>query len=159
MGFPERVYTAEEVQKARELIDKGYRHSVKIEGSPSFKREVARAVEIVKSAGYYDFLASYICRVVEIDGLTQLHEADCAVWANGYAVRNPVDFASVLVQKSHHMREYLEGKLYYGGAAEKRSVTKRIEFLTTLKNCTEDKDVASEAEKLLKFWRESSLVY
>jgi hypothetical protein len=57
------------------------------------------------------------------------------------------------------MKEYLEGELYYGGAAEKRSVEKRIEFLESLKNKSEEKAVKEECERLLKMWEESSLAY
>ena len=37
MEFPERVYTAEEVKTAKELIDQGYKHNLTVEGSPDFK--------------------------------------------------------------------------------------------------------------------------
>ena len=37
--FPERVYTVEEVKTAKELIDKGYKHNLNVEGSPSFKEK------------------------------------------------------------------------------------------------------------------------
>jgi hypothetical protein len=30
MGFPERVYTSEEVQKAKELVGGGYKHDLVI---------------------------------------------------------------------------------------------------------------------------------
>lgn len=129
MEFPERVYTIEEVRKARELISKGYKHRLTVKGSPNFKRKVKQARKLLKTAGYYDFLRTNIRNIVEIDGLTQLREADAAIWANKYAVENPVDAASVFVQKTYQMKEYLEGKPYYGGEAERRSVEKRIEFL------------------------------
>ena len=159
MDFPKRIYTCEEVKKAKELVDKGYKHDIAIEGELGFKRKVARALEFIKVSGYHDFLRTYIRSVVEIDGLTQLHEADAAIWANKYAVENPVDAASVFIQKAYSMKEYLEGTLYYGGSAEKRSVEKRIEFLRTLKSKSKEKDVVAECERLLNFWSESSLAY
>ena len=70
---------------------------------------------------------------MEIDGITQLRETEVAIWANKFAVENPVDAASLFIQKAYHMKEYLEGELYYGGNAEKRSVAKRIEFLASPK--------------------------
>ena len=82
-----------------------------------------------------------------------------AIWANKFAVDNPVDAASLLIQKAIHMKDYLEGKLYYGGAAEKRSVEKRIKFLEALKNKTQDKNVKEECERLLQMWADSSLAY
>ncbi|MEM3823986.1 MAG: hypothetical protein QXH87_03550, partial [Candidatus Bathyarchaeia archaeon] len=81
------------------------------------------------------------------------------IWANKYAVENIVDAASLFIQKANHMKEYLEGKLYYGGTAEKRSVEKRIEFLKVLKEKTQKKEIKEECERLLKFWNESALVY
>lgn len=159
MSFPDRVYTAEEVNEAKELIDKGYKHNVAVKGSSTFSEKVKQALELVKTAGYHDFLRTYIRSIEEIDGLTQLHVADVAIWANRYAVENPVDAASVFVQKAHHMKEYLEGMLYYGGQAEKRSNRKRVEFLEALRSRSKEKEVVAECERLIQLWRESSLIY
>jgi hypothetical protein len=159
LEFPERIYTGEEVKKAKELVDGGYKHQLEAKGSPDFKQKIKQTILLVKTAGYYDFLRTYIRSVIEIDGLTQLREADAAIWANKYAVENPVDAASLFVQKANHMKEYLEGKLYYGGEAERRSVQKRIEFLKVLKTKSNDKEVIKECERLLKLWDESYLVY
>jgi len=157
--FPKRIYTGEEVRVAKELIDKGYKHRLRTKGTQHFKEKVRQAIKLVKTACEYEFLRTYIRSIIEIDGLTQLREADAAVWANKYAVENPVDAASVLVQKASHMKEYLEGKLYYGGEAEKRSVERRKQFLQTLKSRSRQKEVKEECERLLKLWNESSLVY
>ena len=155
MEFPKRIYTEEEVKKARELINKGHKHSLRIKGSSNFKQKVKESFRLLKIAGYYEFLRTYIRRIVEIDGLTQLREADAAIWTNKYAVENPVDAASVFVQKANHMREYVESKLYYGGEAEARSVKKRVEFLKALKEKSKEKEVEEECERLLKSWSES----
>ena len=155
MDFPKRIYTAEEVKKAGELFKKGYRHRLRVKGSQIFKQKVRQALKLVKTAGYYNFLRSCIRSIVEIDGLTQLREADAAIWANKYAVENPVDAASLFVQKANHMKEYLEGKLYFGGQAEKRSVEKRIELLEVLKKKSRKKEVKQECERLLESWSES----
>ena len=72
MDFPKRIYTEEEVNKARELVEKGYKHILISEGSPAFKQKVGRVLELVKAAGYFDFLRTYIREIKEIDGLTQL---------------------------------------------------------------------------------------
>jgi len=159
LEFPKRVYTYGEVKAAKELIDKGYKHRLIIRGSQAFKKKVKEALGLISIAGYYDFLRTYIRCITEIDGLTQLRESEATIWANKYAVENPVDAASLFVQKAHHMKEYLESKLYYGGKAEKRSVEKRIEFLEALKSKSNEKNVKEECERLLKFWNESSLVY
>lgn len=159
MSFPRRIYTDEEVVKARELVEKGYKHILTPEGSPPFKQKVRRALDLVKVAGYYDFLRTYIRAIKEIDGLTQLRQAEAAIWANMYAVENPVDAASLFVQKANSMKEYLEGKLYYGGPAEKRSDEKRIEFLKVLESKSQEEQVREECERILKLWRESYWVY
>ena len=159
MGFPERVYTTEEIKKAKELIDKGYKHRLRVKGSPSFKQKVMQALGLVKTAGYYALLSTYIRRIVEIDGFTQLREAEATIWANKFAVENPVDAASLFVQKANHMKEYLKGQLYFGGSAEKRSIKERIKFLEILKSRSKENEVREECERLLKMWSESSLVY
>jgi hypothetical protein len=159
LEFPKRIYTDEEVRKARELLDRGYMQRITVKGSSAFRQKVREAFELVKTAGYYDFLRSYIRRIEEIDGLTQLRNADAAIWANEYGVENPVDAASMFIQKANHMEEYLELKHYYGGEAEKRSVRKRIEFLEKLKNRSREKEVIAECERLLRLWRDSFLVY
>jgi hypothetical protein len=159
LEFPKRIYTEEEVKKARELIACGYKHRIKVKGTAVFQQKVRRALKHVKAAGYYDFLRTYIREIEEIDGLTQLRNADASIWTNSYAVENPIDAASIFVQKACHMSEYLELKDYYGGEAEKRSVGKRIEFLKELKSRSHEKDVVTECERLLDLWRESSLVY
>ncbi|MDH5754101.1 MAG: hypothetical protein OEY95_02690 [Candidatus Bathyarchaeota archaeon] len=155
MKFPKRIYTTEEVKKAGKLTKKGYKHRLRVKGSPSFKQKVKQALKFVKTAGYYNFLRTYLRNIVEIDGLTQLREADAAIWANKYAMENPVDAASLFIQKANHMKEYLEGKLYYGGAAETRSVQKRIEFLEILKKKSRKKEIKEECERLLRSWSES----
>jgi len=155
LDFPKRVYTVEEVKKAKELIDEGYKHRLRVKGSLNFKQKVKQVIKLVKTAGYYDFLRTYIRSIIEIDGLTQLREADAGIWVNKYAVENPVDAASLFIQKSNHMKEYLEGKLYYGGEAEKRSVEKRVEFLEVLKKKSRKKEVKEECERLLSSWSES----
>ena len=159
MKFPERVYTEKEVKTARALAAKGYKHNLTVEGSPNFKQKVDQALELIKTAEYYEFFRTFIRQITEIDGLTQLRETEAGIWANKFAVENPVDAASLLIQKANHMREYLEGELYYGGNAEKRSVEKRIQFLEVLKNKSQDENVKEECARLLKMWADSSLAY
>ena len=159
MDFPERIYTTEEHKKAKELIDKGYKHRLSVEGSLDFRQRVYRVLELVKIADYYELLRTYIRKIIEIDGLTQLRETEAAIWANKFAVENPVDAASLFVQKTFHMKQYIDGELYYGGSSEKRSVEKRMEFLELLKNKSREKDVIEECERLLQMWKDSSLAY
>ena len=67
--FPERVYTAGEVKTAKELVDKGYKHDLTVEGSSEFKEKVNLALELIKTAGYFDFLKANIRKIIEIDGI------------------------------------------------------------------------------------------
>jgi hypothetical protein len=159
LEFPKRIYTETEVKEAKKLIDEGYRHRLRVKGSTDFVHKARRALELVKIAGCYDFLRTYIRSIKEIDGLTQLRQSEATIWANEYAVESPVDAASVFVQKANYMKEYLESKLYYGGTAEKRSDEKRVGFLETLKKRSREKTIIEECERLLKMWKESSLVY
>jgi len=159
LKFPERVYTEKEVKIARALAEKGYKHNLAVEGSPNFKQKVDQALELIKTAEYYEFLRTYIRQITEIDGLTQLRETEAGIWANKFAVENPVDAASLLIQKANHMKEYIEGELYYGGTAEKRSVEKRIQFLEVLKSKSQDENVKEECARLLQMWEDSSLAY
>jgi hypothetical protein len=159
LDFPEKVYTEEEHKKAKKLVDAGYKHEVEVIGNADFTQKVNKALDLAKTAECYDFLRTYLREIKEIDGITQLRETEVAIWANKFAVENAVDFASLLVQKAHHMKEYLEGELYYGGASEKRTVQKRIEFLELLKTKTANASVKEECERLLEMWRESALAY
>ena len=159
MKFPKKVYTEKEVEKAKKLVDEGYKHELKVEGTPEFKKKVNQALDLLRIAKYFELIRTYIRKIIEIDGLTQLRETDAIIWANKFAVENPVDAASLFVQKTNHMKEYLEGKEYYGGQAEKRSVDKRIEFLEILLKESKDKTIKSECKRLLQMWEESSLAY
>jgi len=159
MSFPQKLYTTKEVCAAKELINNGYKHELSVEGTDDFKTKVNQAIEFLKTAGYYDFFRTYVKEITEIDGITQLRETEVSIWANQYAVNNPVDAASLLVQKAFSMKEYLDGELYYGGNAEKRSVVKRVEFLQQLKEKTADPTVKEECQRLLDLWSESSLSF
>jgi hypothetical protein len=159
LDFPERVYTEKEVKTAREMVNNGYKHNLTVEGSPNFQKKVNETLELLKIAGYYEFLRTYIRKIMEIDGLTQLRETEAAIWANKFAVENPVDAASLFIQKVNHMKEYLEGELYYGGNAEKRSVEKRIQFLEVLKEKSQDEGVKKECSRLLQMWEDSSTAF
>ncbi len=157
MSFPEKVYTSKELKEARALVDQGYKHNLLVEGQSEFTKKVKEAIEHIKTAGYQDYLQTYIKKIVEIDGMTQLRETEIAIWANKFAVDNPVDAASLFIQKAFSMDEYMHGKLYYGGPAEARSIAKRVEFLQALKDKSPDKEVKEECERLLSLWKDSSL--
>jgi len=153
MRFPKRVYTVKEVKKARELIAKGYKHRLKVVGSPGFKSKAKEALKLIKTAKYHDFLRTYIRQIREIDGLSQLREAEATIWANKYAVADPIEAAGFIIQKTQQMKDFIEGKLYYD-KGEIKAVEKRIEFLETLKDKSKNQAVKKKCEENLKRWAE-----
>ncbi|MEM1590051.1 MAG: hypothetical protein QXZ68_00675 [Candidatus Bathyarchaeia archaeon] len=144
-----------EVEEAKKHVGIGCKHRLMVVGSPIFKQKVREALKLVKTAGYYDFLRTYIRGIIEIDGFTQLRELEAVIWANKYAVANPVDAASLFIQKACHMKDYVAGKIHYGGEAERRSIENRIKFLEVLKSRCRKREIKEECEKLLKSWSES----
>ncbi len=157
--FPKRVYTEEEVEKARKLVVSGYKHKLNVKGSPVFKEDARKALRYIKTAGFYEFLRTYLKRIVEINGFSQLRESEAAIWANIQLMENPVNAAGFFIQKAWQMKEFLEGKQYYGGTAEARSIEKRIEFLKTLEARSKNPVVKKECRENLKQWAESTYVF
>jgi len=155
MRFPERVYTTEEVKKAVNLIGKGYKHNLEVKGSPDFRNKVEEALKLIKTAEYYDFLRTYIRQIREIDGLSQLREAEAAIWTNKYAVADPIEAAGFIIHKAQQMKDFIEGRLYYE-TAEVRAVEKRIGFLETLRDRSKDQAVKKKCEENLKRWTETT---
>jgi hypothetical protein len=153
MDFPERVYTKDEVKTARTLIENGYKHELQTKGSPEFVAKVEKALQLIKTAGYYDFLRTYIRVIREITGLSQLREEEAAIWFNVKALGDPIEDAGFIVQKTKQMKDFIEGRLYYE-TAEIRAVNKRIEFIEALKNKTDDPALKKRCEENIKRWNE-----
>jgi len=154
MEFPKRIYTTEEVERARELIKKGHKHHLKVKGSPEFKQKVKEALSLIKTAQYYDFFRTYIKQVIEINVFSQLRESESVIWTNKYAVEDPIECSSFLIQKAHQMKDYIEGRLYYD-KGEINAVKKRIQFLETLKNKSKNQIIKKKCEESLKRWTET----
>ena len=154
MEFPKRVYTLEEVERARELIKKGHKHRLKIKGSPDFKQKIKMALKLIKIAQYYDFLRTYIKQVIEIDGFSQLRESESLVWVNKYAVEDPIEGAGFLIQKAHQMKDYIEGRLYYD-KGEINAVRNRIKFLEALEDKSKNQNIKKKCKESLKRWTET----
>ena len=153
MNFPERVYTKDEVKQARELIENGYKHDLKVNGSTNFIAKVEEALKLIKSAGYYDYLRTYIRVIREIKGLSQLREQEAAIWFHVKALDDPIDDAGFIIQKTQQMNDFIDGRLYYE-TAEIRAVNKRMEFVETLKNKTDIPELKKRCEENLKRWKE-----
>jgi hypothetical protein len=158
LAFPERVYTQEEVDKARELVQKGYKHALVTEGSEQFKDKMQQVLELIKTADYYDFVRTYLRGIIEIQGFSQLHESDVALWANMSMLDDVVNAASYVVQKAQQMKDYLDGNLYYG-TGEISAIEKRLEFLRTLASRSKSEEVKAKCEQLLKEWADTRLQF
>ena len=158
LAFPERVYTQEEVDRARELVQKGYKHALRIKGSKQFKDKMQQVLKLVKVADYYDFVRTYLREVVEMEGFSQLREADAALWANMSMLEDVVNAASYVVQKAQQMKDYLEGNLYYG-TGEVAAIEKRLEFLRVLRSKSEHEEVRVKCEELLREWDETRIQF
>jgi hypothetical protein len=156
--FPERVYTQEEVDRARELVQKGYKHSLVVEGSKQFKDKMQQVLELIRVAGYYDFVRTYLREIIEIEGFSQLHESDVALWANMSMLDDVVNAASYVVQKAQQMRDFLSGNLYYG-TGEIAAIEKRLEFLRTLQSKSGNTEVKARCMQLLKEWADTRLQF
>jgi len=158
MRFPDRLFTSEEILLAKSLVEKGHRHRLRIVGSPVFRDKALKALRLVKTAGYYEFLRTYVKHVVEVHGFSQLREVESDVWANTYTLENAVEGASYLIQKAWQMKTYLDGKPHYDNLGERDAVKKRVEFLETLARRSRDPSVKEECGKRLKLWDESKFL-
>ncbi|HIE18476.1 TPA: hypothetical protein EYP75_01985 [Candidatus Bathyarchaeota archaeon] len=154
-NFPERIYTLEEVRKARRLIEQGHRYELRVSGSRKFIKKTQEALRLIKEAGYYDFLRTYIREIREINGLSQLRECDSAIWANIYTVQNAVDAARLFIQKAWQMKNYIEGKMYYGHQGETFIANKAIEFLKRLEKAAVSDEVKKECRERIKLREEN----
>lgn len=152
--FPTRVYTAEERSVARRLIEGGFRHRLVVIGSPEFRLKVNEALEMLRVAGYIDFLSAYVEKIVRTEGISQLREEEAALWLGEKVVEDPLEAARFVVQKAEQMRCYLEGLETYLGTVERRSVMRSLEFLEFLRDKSGDEAVRNRCEELLKRWSE-----
>ena len=153
--FPKRVYTEKEVLEAKALTDGGYKHRLRRMGSQNFKTKIQKALKLVKTAGYYDFVRTYIRAIREIDGLSQLREAEASLWANLYTVEDPVDGACFIVQKAWQMKNYIEGKAYYGHIGETLASQEHLKFLKELSRRTRNTEVRKDCAKRIKIREDS----
>ena len=153
MNFPDRVYTKEEVQQARKLIEDGYKHKLEIKGNSEFIIKIEQVLKLIKTAEYYDFLRTYIRIIRQIDGLSQLREEEAAIWFNIKALDDQIDDAGFIIQKTQQMKDFIEGRLYYE-TAEIRAVNKRLEFVETLKQKTTDPEIKKNCEENIAKWKE-----
>ena len=148
-AFPERLLTEEEIRRALELIRAGHRHEITIKGSEDFVRAVEGVLELVDTAGYGDLIRAYIRSVVQVEGFSQLRPEEAAVWLNMETLANPVLAASLLVQKALQMKNYLEGRPFYGHRCEMEVSRARYEFVRALKEKCRDERIRDLCDAIL----------
>jgi len=115
-------------------------------------------IDLIKTADYYEFLRAYIREIVEIEGFSQLHEADAAIWANMSTLVDIVNAASYVVQKAQQMKDYIEGNLYYG-IGEMTAMEKRLEYIKALKTKTTNEAIRKRCEQLLREWEDTKMQF
>ncbi|HDI01959.1 MAG TPA: hypothetical protein ENF78_05990 [Candidatus Bathyarchaeota archaeon] len=148
-GFPKRLMTKEEIDRALELIRAGYRHQVEIKGSEDFVKAVREALRLVDLAGYGDEVRAYIRAVVEVEGFSQLRPEEATLWVSSGAIGNTVLLASLIVQKALQMKFYLEGKPFYGHICELKTTQAKYEFIRKLREKCEDEDIKKVCDEIL----------
>ncbi|MEM2455263.1 MAG: hypothetical protein QXN21_04910 [Candidatus Bathyarchaeia archaeon] len=134
---------------------------LRIIGDPDFKVKVRKALKLIKATGYYNYLRTYIRCIKEIKGLTQLRVSEATIWANKYAVEDPVDAAGRFIQEACYMQMQLESQQlrFHEGIVELQSFEKRIEFLKKLREKTRKREIKDACDKLIKMWNENLLIY
>jgi hypothetical protein len=155
--FPKRIYTVDEYMAAREALAAGYKHRLRIDGSSEFKQKVRVILDLIKKAKYYVFLRTYIRRICEMEGISQLREAEATIWLNHNVIKNPFAGARFIIQKAEQMKSYLEGKIYYI-SGELSAVQKSIEFLTKLCDSLDNEELKAQCDKLLQEWTEDQVL-
>jgi len=138
-------------------LDAGYKHDLSIVGSPSFKEKIKEILSLIKAADYYDFLRTYIRKISEVGGLSQLREAEATIWLSDIIAGKPCEGARFVVQKAEQMKSYIDGKEYYI-RGERSAVAKSVIFLEKLVNSIEDETMRVKCEDTLRQWREAKIV-
>ena len=152
-GFPRRIYTLDEFQKARKSVDEGHKHTLTVKGSESFKKKLETILSLIRKADCYNFLRTYIRSVSEVEGISQLREAEATIWINDYVINNPIEGARFIIQKAYQMRAYLKGEQYYI-KGEKPAIDASIAFLKKLLDRLRSDYMKDLCEESIRQWTE-----
>lgn len=155
--FPRRIYTLEEYVRARKSIEDGHKHRLRVIGNPDFRKKVKEILSLIRKANYYDLIRTYIRKISEIEGIGQLREAEATIWLNNYIIRNPIEGARFIVQKTHQMKAYLDGKKYYL-EGERRAIQSSVIFLKKLEERLTDGEIKALCVKTIKQWTEETVL-
>lgn len=157
MSFPDRIYTIEEFMRARKSIEEGHIHRLRIMGQAAFKYKVKKTLALIKKAKYYTVLRTYIRRICEIEGMSQLRETEATIWLNHHVLNDPIESARFIIQKTYQMKAYLEGEKYYL-KGELPAIDESITFLQKLEEKLIDKKMKTQCNEVIKQWTEKTVL-
>lgn len=132
-------------------------HRLRIVGSPVFKKSIKEILALVRQAGYYNFLRTYIRNIAEIDGVSQLRETEATIWLNTYIVKDIIEGTRFVIQKTEQMKDYLAGEQYYE-KGELSTVKKSIEFLQNLKKKRITEELKKKCDETIKLWTKETIL-
>jgi hypothetical protein len=151
VNFPERIYTLDELKEARAAIASGYKHEVRVVGNPQFNNRVSMITELIKLAGYWELLKTFIREIRLTEGVSQLRETEASIWLNQMTLENPIEGARFIMQKVFQMQSYIEGKAWYI-MGELPAVKKSICFLKELRSRLQDTELKAKCSQILDEW-------
>jgi hypothetical protein len=157
LRFPNRIYTLEEFLRARRSIEDGHVHRLRIIGQVNFKDKIKDALTLIKKAKYYRFLRTYIRKICEIEGMSQLREAEASLWLNKHIISNPIECARFIIQKAFQMKAYLDGEKYYLGG-ELPAINASIVFLERLEEKLINKKMKKRCKESIRLWTEETIL-
>ena len=157
LKFPNRIYTVEEFIRARKSIAEGNIHCLKIIGQSTFKSKVEEILSLIKKAEYYKFLQTYIRKMCEIEGMSQLRETEATIWLNKYVINNPIESARFIIQKTYQMKAYLDGEKYYL-MGELPAINASITFLQKLEEKLVNEKMKIKCKESIKQWTEDTVL-
>jgi hypothetical protein len=151
MNFPERIYTLDELKKARVAIASGYKHDLKVVGDTQFNDKISLVIELVELAGYKELLRTYIRELRQIEGVSQLRETDATIWLNPMTLEDPIEGTRFIMQKVFQMKSYIEGAAWYI-MGELPAVRKSIDFLNELRSRLDDEELKAKCSQVIDEW-------
>jgi len=143
--------------RARKSIEEGHMHRLRVIGQSTFKNKVKETLSLIKKVKYYTILRTYIRKICEIEGLSQLRETEATIWLNNYVLNNPIESARFIIQKTYQMKAYLDGERYYL-KGELPAINASITFLQKLEEKLINKKMKAQCHETIKQWTEKTIL-
>jgi hypothetical protein len=143
--------------KARKSIEEGHIHRLRVIGQSTFKNKVKETLSLIKKVKYYTILRTYIRKICEIEGLSQLRETEATIWLNNHVINNPIESARFIIQKTYQMKAYLDGEKYYL-KGELPAINASITFLQKLEKKLINKKLKTQCHEVIKQWTEKTIL-